>query len=195
MVRIKIFLLIIGVLSVFLMGKNAQAAVVKPMNLEEIITTAHYIFSGICISVDRRYDDVTDRDGIFYTFSVSKIIKGEESSEFTFKMSSVASDLGQVPTFKPGEEVVLFLYGKSTQGFTSPVGLGLGKFTVLRSPSGEKVVVNAHNNTDLFKDMNRTKYSARFPASHAAEISNLMGQQSGAINYDLFLTFLEEMVH
>ncbi len=195
MVRFKNLLLILGVLSFFLMGESSPAAVVKQMNLEEMITTARYIFSGTCTSVDRRYDDATDRDGIFFTFSVSKIIKGEEASEFTFKMSSVAVDLGQVPTFKPGEEVVLFLYGKSSLGFTSPVGLGLGKFTVLSSPSGEKVVVNAHNNTDLFKDMNRTKYSARFPASHAAEISNLMGQQSGAINYDHFLTFLEEMVH
>jgi hypothetical protein len=177
------------------MGENCRAAVVKQMNLDEMTTTARYIFSGTCISVDRRYDDVADREGIFYTFSVSRFIKGEESSEFIFKMSSVASDLRQVPTFKPGEEVVLFLYGKSTQGFTSPVGLGLGKFSVLRSPSGSKVIVNAHNNTDLFKDMNRTKYSARFPASHATEISKLMGQKSGAINYDLFLELLEEMVH
>jgi len=194
MLRIKNAALILGALSVFLLGKEAQAAVVREMNLEEMITTAHYIFSGMCISVDRRYDNITGRDAIFCTFSVSRIIKGEALSEFVFKMSRVAVELGEAPAFKPGEEVVLFLYGKSTLGFTSPVGLGLGKFSVLYSSSGEKVVVNAYNNKKLFKDIDHTKYSAAFSASHAAEISDLMKKKSGAINYDLFLTLLEEMV-
>jgi hypothetical protein len=195
MLRIKNVVLILGILSLFLLGKNVLAVVVRQMNLEEMVTTAQYIFSGTCITVERRYDDETDRDAIFCTFSISKMIRGEASSEFTFKMSTVAVDLGQAPTFKPGEEVVLFLYGKSTLGFTSPVGLGLGKFSVLYSSADDKAVVNAHNNTNLFKGIDRTKYLATFSPSHAAEIKSVMTKQSGVINYHLFLTLLEEMVN
>ena len=195
MARIKNVVLILGVLSVFLMGKDAQAVVVSQINLEEMIATAQYVFSGTCITVDRKYDDATDRDAIFCRFSISKMIKGDDVSELTFKMSTIAVDLGQAPTFQPGEEVVLFLYGKSTLGFTSPVGLGLGKFSVLHSSAGEKTVVNAHNNTNLFKGIDRTNYSATFSPSFAAEMNSVMTKKSGAINYHLFLTLLEEMLN
>ncbi len=192
---IKNVLVILGVLSVFLLGKDAQSVVVRQINLEEMVATAQHIFSGTCIAVDRRYDDTTDRDAIFCRFSISKMIKGESLSELTFKMSTVAVDLGRAPTCKPGEEVVLFLYGESTLGFTSTVGLGLGKFSVLYSSAGEKTVVNAHNNTDLFKGIDRTKYSATFSASYATEINSAMTKESGTINYHLFLALLEEMVN
>jgi hypothetical protein len=195
MVRIKNVILILGVLSVFLLGKDARAVALRQINLEEMVTTAQHIFSGTCITVERKYDDTTNRDAIFCRFSISKMIKGEALSELTFKMSTVAVDLGQAPTFNPGEEVVLFLYGKSTLGFTSPVGLGSGKFSVLYLPAGEKAVVNAHNNTNLFKDIDSTKYSGSFSASYATEINSIMSKKSGAINYHLFLTLLEEMVN
>lgn len=44
-----------------------------------------------------------------------------------------------VPKFKVGEEYVVFLAGVSSAGFSSPIGLSQGKFTVLKSDAGTKV--------------------------------------------------------
>ena len=111
-----------------LMTKESMPVVVKQMNLEDVITSAQYIFSGLCTGSERRYDAETGREVVFVQFTVTQMLKGEEVDEITFKMSKVAVDMGNVPTFTRGEEVILFLYGKSDVGFTSPVGLAQGTF-------------------------------------------------------------------
>ena len=123
------------------------------------------------------------------------MIKGEELNELTVKMSKVALDIGGAPAYKLGEEVVLFLYGKSNYGFTSPVGLGQGKFMVKDSSAGEKMVINGHNNFNLFKNVNKSKYMKKFAAfTDSAEIDSVMTRQSGPINYQTFLRLVEGMV-
>ena len=123
------------------------------------------------------------------------MIKGEPLNEFTFKMSRVAVDIGKAPVFRAGDEVILFLYEKSSLGFTSPVGLGQGKFSIRFSPAGEKLVVNENNNLDLFRGMDKTKYLKKFSESnHLAGIERVITRQSGPINYHSFLTLIEGML-
>jgi len=192
---IKIVAIILGLTLVFLAGKATLATMVKHINLEEITSSAHYVFSGVCIDIVSMCDDETGRDVVFFKFKILKMIKGEQLNELTVKMSRVALDIGGAPTFKLGEEVVLFLYGKSNYGFTSPVGLGQGKFLVKDSLAGEKMVINEHNNFNLFKNVNKSKYMKKFAASSdSAEIDRVMTQQSGAIDYQMFLTLVEGMV-
>lgn len=196
MKMIKTVAIILGLTWGIFVSKDSLAVVVKQMNLEEIINTAQYIFSGHCTGVESRYDDETGRDVIFCTFKISNMIKGEQSDRFTFKMSKVVVDIGDAPTFKTGDDVVLFLYGRSTLGFTSPVGLGQGKFSVRYSSIGEKVVVNENNNLNLFKGIDRAKYLKRFTESkYEIEIDRVMTNQSGSINYQTFLRLVEGMVH
>jgi len=192
---IKIVAIILGLTCGFFAGKTTLATMVKHINLEEMTSSAHTIFSGVCIDIASMCDDETGRDVVFFKFKILKMIKGEQLNELTVKMSKVALDIGGVPTFKLGEEVVLFLYGKSNYGFTSPVGLGQGKFLVKHSSAGEKMVINGRNNIDLFKDVNKAKYMQKFAASsNSAEIDRVMTQQSGAIYYQIFLTLVEGMV-
>ena len=196
MKRIKTVAIILGLSWGLFVGKDALAVMVKQMNLKEITNSAQYIFSGLCTSVERRYDDETGRDVIFFKFKISKMIKGEQLDEFTFKMSKVAVDIGKAPTFKIGDEGVLFLYGKSNLGFTSPVGSGQGKFSVKYSYAGEKLVVNENNNLNLFQGIDKTKCLNRFTASGSvAEIERVITQSSGPINYHTFVTLVEGMVH
>ena len=192
---VRIVAIILGLTLVFFAGKTTLATIVKQINLEEITSSAHYVFSGVCIDIASMCDDETGRDVVFFKFKILKMIKGEQLNELTIKMSKVALDMGGAPTFKLGEEVVLFLYGKSNYGFTSPVGLGQGKFLVKHLSTGKKMVINGRNNIDLFKNVNKSKYMKKFAASsNSAEINRVMIQQSGAINYQMFLTLVEGMV-
>ena len=193
----------IGIVSIILiltwglcLNTCSQAVVVKQMNLEEITSTAKYSFSGVCTSVETRHDDEANRDAVFFKFIVSKVIKGEQINEITFKMSKVAIDIGRSSKFKTGDEVVLFLYGKSDIGFTSPVGLGQGKFTVRYSRTGEKEVVNENNNLNIFKGIDKDKYKSKFAGSKFLdEVDRVMTRKSGAVVYQTFIALVESMVH
>ena len=193
--RIKIVAIILGLTIGFFADKTTFATMVKQINLEEMTSSAHTIFSGVCVDVASMCDGETGRDVMFFKFKIWTMIKGEQVNELTVKMSKVALDIGGAPTFQLGEEVFLFLYGTSDYGFTSPVGLGQGKFLVKHSSAGEKMVINGRNNVDLFKGVNKAKYRQKFAASNdRAEIDSVMTHQSGPISYQSFLTLVESMV-
>jgi hypothetical protein len=178
-----------------LMTKESLSVVVKQMNLEDVTTSAQYIFSGRCTGYESRYDPETSREVIFVNCKITQMLKGEDMDEITFKMSKVAVDIGNAPTFKSGDEVILFLYERSTLGFTSPVGLAQGKFSVLSSATGEKVVVNGNNNSNLFQGIDKTKYTKRTSgSSFLSALDRVIPHQSGPINYQTFIAVVEGMV-
>ena len=193
--RIRNLTLVVVLIWGCLMTRESMPVVVKQMNLEDVITSARYIFSGRCAGSESRYDAETGREVVFVQFTVAQMIKGEAVDEITFKMSKVAVDIGTVPTFTRGEEVILFLYGMSDVGFTSPVGLAQGTFSVLTSSTGEKVVVNGNNNSNLFQGIDTTKYAKRTAgSSFLSALDRVVPHQSGPINYDTFITVVEGMV-
>ena len=75
------------------------------------------------------------------------------------------SGIAGVPTFHVGEEVVLFLYGESELGLSSPVGLGQGKFEVVETKEGGKLALNSSNNRTLFRGMDTAKRTRLVAAS------------------------------
>ena len=116
------------------------AASVRRMSLQEIVDTADRVFVGKCIDVRTG----TDEHGLAVThisFSVIEAIKGRYGRIVTIKTIGGGPGslrLADMPVFTEGEEVLLFLYPESRYGFTSPVGLYQGKWTVETSPSGKK---------------------------------------------------------
>ena len=58
-----------------------------------------------------------------------------------------------VPVVREGEEVVLFLYGASDLGLTSPVGLGSGRFRVVRDKQGKRLAINDFGNATLMEGL------------------------------------------
>jgi len=193
--RIRNLTLVVVLIWGCLMTGESLAVVVKQMNLEDVVTSSRYIFAGRCAGSEIRHDAETGRQVVFVKFTVAQMIKGEEVDEITFKMSRVAVDMGNVPTFARGEEVILFLYGKSDVGFTSPVGLAQGTFSVLSSSTGEKVVVNGNNNSSLLQGIDTTKYAKRTTGpSFLAALDRVAPHQSGPIDYQTFITLVEGMV-
>ena len=195
MKRPKVIAILLGLTCSIFLSDYSSSVIITHLNIEEMTDTAQYIFSGFCTGIESRHDEETGREAIFLDFKISQMIKGKSTDDFTFKMSKVAVDIGEIPLFKIGDEVVLFLYGRSSSGFTSPVGLGQGKFSVKYSTTGERVVVNEHNNLNIFKGLDRTKYLSRFaPSKYATDIERVMTQQSGPIDYQTFITLIENIL-
>ena len=89
-------------------------------------------------------------DGRIFTrvlIAVDETIKGEAADEVTLHLvggqyQGVRTHVAGVPTFTPGEEVVVFLTENDGLGHAWPVGLAQGKFRVQHSgPAAKPYVV------------------------------------------------------
>ena len=134
-----------------------HATRVRPLNLDQMTERASRVFSGRCVEVTYTLDPELGREVVLVTFEVERAVKGEMGATVQIRVLPADEGRGQgvdgVPGFEPGEEVVLFLYGESAVGLTSPVGFGQGKFTVQEDKSGNRVAINAYGNRNLFKGL------------------------------------------
>jgi hypothetical protein len=85
-----------------------------------------------------------DEHGIpstYVTLEVSEHLKGAAADRFTIKQigGTASIRIAGMPTYRPGEEVVLFLHKDSSAGFTSPVGLSQGRYRIVRHGSKAEV--------------------------------------------------------
>lgn len=131
----------------------AQATSVLPLYLEEIVDTAAVAFQGTVTEV-RSERDADGRVVTYTTFRVNDKLKGEAGITHTIKQiggetaDGFAYRVLGIPKFSVGQDVVVFLYGVSSKGFSSPVGLDQGRFHVGVDESGEHV-----SNGRDFRDM------------------------------------------
>jgi len=133
------------------------ASQVRPLNLEELTQRADRIFSGRCLDVQVGEDPELHRVVTTVTMTVTRKVKGAVHGRVVFKMlgsqdaeARSSASLEGMPLFKRGEEAVLFLYGDSALGLTSPVGFGNGKFAVVADKQGRRHAVNGFGNEHLF---------------------------------------------
>ncbi len=129
------------------------------MTLEEMTERAGRIFSGHCTSVRVVEQPGRGMPVTEVTFRVDRTLKGRPGGTLTIRQPGGQSVAGErsarilgLPRFRPGEEVILFLYGESASGLTSPVGLGQGKFTVYTDKEGLRWAVNEYGNRNLFRE-------------------------------------------
>ncbi|MDP2759324.1 MAG: hypothetical protein Q8O64_02805 [Sideroxyarcus sp.] len=122
----------------------AQAASVLPLYLDEIVADATVAFQGTCTDNRSELDSQTGMVVTYTTFSVSEVLKGSVASSHTIKQ--VGGRLGNrvfrvegTPVFVVGAEYVVFLYGVSSAGFSSPVGLAQGQFAIRRGARGAEL--------------------------------------------------------
>jgi len=109
----------------------------KHMPLDDVTGRAERIVYGR-IAALRSGRDKSGVPATWVTVDVSDTLKGKRLRRFTFKQFGVAAPLpdgattgiASMPSYRLGEEVVLFLHGRSTRGFRSPVGLGQGTYRV-----------------------------------------------------------------
>jgi hypothetical protein len=146
--------LIVG-LWLCLAAAAAHATTVLPLYLDEIIARAAVAFQGTCVDNRSGRDPQTGLVATFTTFEVHDVLKGDVSASYTIKQiggqapgEALRMRVQGVPTFTVGEEYVVFLAGVSSAGFSSPVGLGQGRFSVIPEAGGARV-----SNGRDFKEM------------------------------------------
>lgn len=149
-------------------GAGLQASQVRPLNLEEMTQRAATIFSGRCVAVSNARDPDLQVEVTMATFQVSRSVKGTEHGTITIRMpasADIGTGVGALASFQKGDEVVLFLYGKSKLGMRVPVGLGQGSFRVVKDKRGQATALNDLGNRHLLRGLSapaHERVAARF---------------------------------
>lgn len=190
--------LIFGVLMVACLAgafHSADATSVKKMTVADLINYGDKIIAGRVTAVTDGFDanklPYTD-----VTVAVSESLKGNASGSYTFRQLGLAAprDMGNgrtyvgvspdgFPRFSPGEDVVVFLFKKTSLGFQSTAGLMQGKFTVV----GHELV-NEINNRGLFDDITVN------PAQLTPAEQKMLAKDQGPLDTELFKGFVKKAV-
>lgn len=127
-------------LVIFLGTNSAFATTVLPVSLEDMSKAAEHIFQGKVVSNEVKMDPVSNRVVTFTTFSIILDVKGDTGMTHTIKQvggqlpgSSIVNITHGVPKFTIGEQYIVFLPRTSSLGFSSPIGLAQGAFSVLEN--------------------------------------------------------------
>jgi len=178
-----------------LLCRECPGAMLRHINLEAMCRRAESVFTGVCIEKQMVYDEAAEAAVIHYTFRTHRVFKGPQADRVTFKMHPVATRFARAPSFTRGDDIIVFLYAKSPQGFTSPVGFGQGTFHVTRTAGGKRTVANAHNNRRLFAGMATEEYTARSSGlKRLADAEQFTAHRSGPVSYALFIALIEAVL-
>ncbi len=118
-----------------------------PMTLKEMVGRAAVIVHATVTGVETGRDPVTGMPATWVTLRIAENFYGALDDIYTFKQVGGEADgmayrLAELPQYTRGEEIVLLLsQAHRTTGFTSPVGIGQGKFRVRSLPAPRKKVV------------------------------------------------------
>jgi hypothetical protein len=125
---------------------SAQAHSIRDLYLEEIIDDAKVAFQGTVTENRVARDPQTNRIVTYTTFLVQDSLKGDAGTTHTIKQlggflpsENMGYRVDVTTTFELGQTYVVFLYGKSEWGFSTPVGSTQGNFTVDHDGSGDTV--------------------------------------------------------
>lgn len=127
---------------------SANATSLLPLTLEQLSTRANLIFHGRVIENSTARDERSGQIATYTEFEVIELIKGDTADRHTIKQigghlkeTGTTLRIQGVPRYIVGDTYVIFLPEKSSLGFSSPLGLYQGSFTV-STIDGEQVVSN-----------------------------------------------------
>jgi hypothetical protein len=162
----------------------SQASSVLPLGLDQIVTEAHIGFQGICTDNHSERDVQTGLIVTYTSFDVTDVLKGKVGTTHTIKQLGGRTETGGysvhgVPSFAVGQEYTVFLYGVSSAGFSSPVGLSQGQFAVRHGPSGAEI-----SNGRDFKEMLEGHAGSAIPEAVANKLRNTVGELRRRVQTD-----------
>jgi hypothetical protein len=177
-----------------------QASQVRLVNLEQMTQHAARIFAGRCAGATVVFDASLGRNVTVATFRVYRAVKGVTGKTVTVRMldaeavqGAPGDDPSSIATFRNGEEVILFLYGESAQGLTSPVGLGQGRFNIFTDKEGRKLALNHLGNKNLLKGL-RPDALARLNAGGGSSTGGKTPRHSEDLDPTALLDAVETLV-
>jgi hypothetical protein len=193
--RLKTFTYCLWSVSLFLgLVPSLEATMVRPLSMQEMADRAERIFLGQVIEV-REGEDEHGAPVTFVSFAVARSIKGQVPQQLTIKQLGGRSGGGKgkilripgLPMYKEKEEVILFLHGTSGGGFTSPVGLGQGKFIVVHQ-GAKAFVINELSN------VGPKSPSQSYGEAQPSVQSTKLPERRGLIELKEFLSAVERLV-
>ena len=156
------FLRVASLLAAITLGfAPSHATTVRSLSVEEMTQRAGRIVLGRCTRVIETRHETLGVPILRVTVEVRRVLKGPSTKRLTFDTYDDAATGGS--TFRPGEEVFLFLYPESRAGLTSAVGFGQGKFVKGRDKHGREVVSNGFRDRDLSEDELARRVEALLP--------------------------------
>jgi hypothetical protein len=181
---------------------TAQQLFTRQLNLAQLAERAEFIVHGRV--VDARQMPHPDYPNIIVrkvTVAVLTNVRGAPVRVFTFleyvdrprirrpsRGESFSPNKARDNAYRPGHEVVVFLYARSRYGLTSPVGAQQGSFRVLQDRSGRKAVVNGVNNAGVFDNVAAAAQIDAMKLSVAEQ--SLTTVESGPVDLKAFLALV-----
>lgn len=158
----------LSLLGAVLTSTGVSATTVLQLDLADLSRRASRIFVARCEASD--FVDLEGRPHTRVVFKVLETVKGDEGERETVlfvggELEGIRQWLAGMPTFEPGEEVVLFLTAPDSRGRSWPIGLAQGKFRVLRDDRGEPIVVQGGFDFDLVPPPASARPAHRLPGS------------------------------
>jgi len=168
----KPYFIIFGLALNFLFLSSAWATSVLPISLEQLSMRASIIFYGTAVNNQVKKDEQSGYIATFTEFQVLDLIKGEAGNTHTIKQiggslkeTNTIFRVHGIPEFLTGNKYVVFLPKKSKLGFSSPLGLHQGSYSVL-TINGESIVSNGRK---LTEQANQNSKNIQVPLAVRAE--------------------------
>ena len=138
----------VAILALLLFSAAATATTVQKFSLQDL---THKSAAIVMARVDDAYiswDPAHKEIYSFYTLTILDHVKGMKGeTSLTLRqlggvVNGIESIVPGMPSFKKGEEVVVFLTQKDAAGYPWVMGLQQGKYTVVTDEHGKKSVRN-----------------------------------------------------
>jgi len=157
------------------LSASAYAATVLPLGLERLHGDAKLIFLGECLTNSVQLDQQSGRVVTYTTFEVLETYKGNLGRSHTIKQiggnlpeAGLSVKIPGVPQFEAGKRYVVFLPPASDLGFSSPVGLNQGMFTLKTDARGVQTASNGRDVGELMENI-----PSKMPSRVASKLSTL----------------------
>lgn len=139
-------ILLAAALALLAFAGPAQAASVRPLTLDQLIDQSTTVIEATAVANRSERDEKTGFIVTYTTFAVKDVLKGTAEKTHVIKQiggalpaEGMGFKVSGIPKFTEGQDYVVFLAGVSSIGFSSPIGLGQGRFIVTRGADGAKV--------------------------------------------------------
>jgi hypothetical protein len=193
---------VFGLVTLFtLCSARPAGAIGRRLDLATMTRQAGSIVAGRIVGLrEGHHPQYSNIRVLYITVQVNEMIKGDPTDRFTFmqfggrvaagegrKSLSMAQSLPDLPAYRVGEEVVLFLYPPSNVGFTSPVGGGQGMFQIRRQAGQPTTVVSEGGNTSLAMD-------GPLPSGLKTDQQSLLRHPGSTLSYKTFVGTVKSLV-
>lgn len=153
--RLRLFLVVALAALALAVTQAAFATTVQKLSLQELTKRSDSIVMARVDDAVASWDAGHKEIYTYITLSILQPVKGDKgATTITLRqlggtVGNIASVVPGMPSFKKGEEVVVFLTQKDTAGYPWVMGLEQGKYTVSTAKNGVKMVRNDLAGTEL----------------------------------------------